>query len=702
MRIEEITARLDKVTKRGGSITALCPNHADTKQSLSIKEANGKILLKCFAGCDVQNIVSALGIELKDLFSESQKAVTNNFQPKKIVAVYSYTDERGELLYENVRFEPKDFRQRQFDAHGKEIWNLKDVRRVPYRLPELIENVRKAAEIWLCEGEKDADNLRKLGFAVSSFKNWKPEFNEFVKNSDVVLFVDHDKAGIKQANDAAKILSGNVASVKTVDLFSNEPLPGKHGADVSDFINLCVRDEDLGAEEISERLCIYAENAAIWQQETETTAETSEIDETPIVVKPFPIPNEKCFHGLVGQYVRFIEPYTEADAIALLIQFLTYFGNIIGRSAFFQVEGNRHFTNLFCVLVGDTASGRKGTSFGRVKEVFHDIDQHHEKECLVSGLASGEGLLYHVRDAQYVQKQNKETGEIEEILADGGVADKRLLIVEGEFAQVLRVQGRDGNTLSTFIRNLWDTGTARSLTKNSPLKTTGAHVSIVGHITKTELLTCLSEVESANGYANRFLWNCVRRSKFLPLGAEIDYKDLLCFNAEISRRIEFAQSVEQIHFSDDAKKLWISNYEHLETSRFGFVAKVTQRASPYVLRLSCIFAVIDAQTEIKLEHLEAALAVWQFCEDSAKYIFGDRIGNKNADALLDALREAENGLTRTEIYTDVFQKNLNAREIKKALQILVEAGLIESRNEQTENSKKPSEKWFVKTYAQRI
>lgn len=705
MKINEFLSKLQNVRKIKNDWLALCPSHNDTKQSLSIKEVDGKILLKCFTGCDVENIVAVLGIKLKDLFSEPIKTMTNNNQQsKKIVAVYPYTDENGEVLYENVRFEPKDFRQRQFDKNGKEIWNLNGTRRVPYQLPELIEGMKDGLEVWLCEGEKDADNLRSLGFTASSFKNWKADFNQFVQGADVVLFVDHDEAGLKQANDAAQILFGNVASLKMVDLFSNEPLPEKHGSDISDFIKLCAENEKLTDDEISERLCVFVDNTETWQAKlaTETNKETTEIDETPIEIKPFPEPHEKCFHGLAGDYVRFIESHTEADKIALLIQFLTYFGNIIGRSAYYRVEGNRHFTNLFCVLVGDTASGRKGTSFGRVREVFDNLDEHHQKECIVGGLASGEGLLYHVRDSCYVTKQNKDTGKLEEILADAGVSDKRLLVVEGEFANVLRVQGREGNTLSAFLRNLWDSGNARSLTKNSPLKTTDAQVSIIGHITKTELLTCLSEVEAANGYANRFLWVCVRRSKFLPHGSEVDYKDLLCINAEISRRIEFAQSVEQMHFSDEAKELWASNYEHLETSRFGFVAKITQRASPYVLRLSCIFAVLDGQSVIGVEHLEAALAVWQFCEDSAKYIFGERIGNKNADALLDALRDAENGLTRTEIYTDVFQKNLNAKEITKALRILLEMNLIESRKEQTENAKKPSEKWFAKSSVKRI
>lgn len=146
------------------------------------------------------------------------------------------------------------------------------------------------------------------------------------------------------------------------------------------------------------------------------------------------MPNEKCFHGLAGEYVRMIEPQTEASSAALLVQFLTYFGNLIGRSAFYQVEADKHFTNLFCVLVGDTASGRKGTSFGRVKEIFKGEDEAHEKNGIVSGLASGEGLLYQIRDAVWEEKTDKKTKQIETTCTDNGVSDKRLLIVT-RFAQ---------------------------------------------------------------------------------------------------------------------------------------------------------------------------------------------------------------------------------------------------------------------------
>jgi hypothetical protein len=103
----------------------------------------------------------------------------------------------------------------------------------------------------------------------------------------------------------------------------------------------------------------------------------------------------------------------------------------------------------------------------------------------------------------------------QEVLADEGVHDKRLMVYAPEFAAVLKVAGRDGNTLSATIRQAWDTGILRIMTKNNPAVATEAHISIVGHITKAELLRHLDATEKANGLANRFLWVCVKRSKLL-------------------------------------------------------------------------------------------------------------------------------------------------------------------------------------------
>jgi hypothetical protein len=150
MQIIDILSKFDNVKKSQNGWNGLCPSHADKQRSLSISEKDGNIGLKCFAGCDIQNIVSEIGLEMKDLFAEK----SNNFQPKtppkKIVATYDYTDENGVLLYQSVRYEPKNFIQRRPDGKGDYIWNLQNTRLVLYRLPEVL-----AAEfVFIVEGEK--------------------------------------------------------------------------------------------------------------------------------------------------------------------------------------------------------------------------------------------------------------------------------------------------------------------------------------------------------------------------------------------------------------------------------------------------------------------------------------------------------------------------------------------------------------------
>lgn len=199
----------------------------------------------------------------------------------------------------------------------------------------------------------------------------------------------------------------------------------------------------------------------------------------------FPKLDDAALHGLAGDIVRKIAPNTESDPVAILVQVLAYFGNVIGRTAHYKVESDRHGGNLFIALVGDTAKARKGTSGSRVREVF----ARAESNCsdwlgrIKSGLSSGEGLINEVRDP--TRKWNSKEKAHEEI--DPGVTDKRLLIVESEFASTLSVMDRPGNTLSPILRNAWDGRTLETLTKNSPLKATNPHVSIIAHITDNEL-----------------------------------------------------------------------------------------------------------------------------------------------------------------------------------------------------------------------
>ena len=232
------------------------------------------------------------------------------------------------------------------------------------------------------------------------------------------------------------------------------------------------------------------------------------------------------YHGLAGDIVRVLEPHTEADPVAILVQFLVGFGSVIGRHAHFVAEADKHFTNLNAVMIGVSSKGRKGTSWGQVRRLFERTDETWTTSCLQSGLSSGEGLIHAVRDPFEKEVKNKKTGEMETVLEDAGVTDKRLLVMESEFASVLRVAGRDGNTLSAILRDAWDKGSLQTMTKNSAARATGAHISLVGHITADELRRELTSTEAGNGFANRFLWVMVRRSKELPEGGSLQEHEL--------------------------------------------------------------------------------------------------------------------------------------------------------------------------------
>jgi hypothetical protein len=407
--------------------------------------------------------------------------------------------------------------------------------------------------------------------------------------------------------------------------------------------------------------------------------------------------HEAALYGLAGDFVRVVLPHSEADQVALLGSFLITFGNIIGRNSYFTVEDRRHHLNLFGVLVGATGAGRKGTAQGRVERVFSGLDEHWEKECVIGGLSSGEGLLYQVRDADSRRKRARASGtnQMEQEATDEGVVDKRLLCVESEFAGVLRVQSRDGNTLSSYLRNLWDTGDVRSLVKNSPIRTTGAYVSILGHITREELRVCLTEVEAANGYVNRFLWLCVRRGKYLARGGNLTDHEINPVKIALRRAIECAQEAGEMRLDDSTWLLWEKVYCRLESGRTGLFGKATQRAAPIVRRLACLYALLDLSRTVRREHLQAALALWRYAEDSARYLFGTHTGDRLADRLLSALQEAkDDGLTRTQL-RDVCGRNESAGRITAALRNLNEMGMVRCERVAESGNCKPTERWFA-------
>ncbi len=394
----------------------------------------------------------------------------------------------------------------------------------------------------------------------------------------------------------------------------------------------------------------------------------------------WPVLRPEALHGLAGQVTRLISPHTEADDAAILFQTLAAFGVAVGRTPHYLVESDRHHANLFLAIVGNTAKGRKGTSWGRVKRLMETVDPTLS-ERLESGLSSGEGLMWAVRDGS----EDHDAAQ-----------DKRLLVVEAELSSPLKVMAREGNTLSATVRNAWDTGTLRSLTKNSPAKATNAHVGIIGHITKTELLRHLDATEFANGFANRFLYVCVRRSKVLPFGGNLDDEALTGLGRELSRVLSTVKSFERVTMSAETRKSWAEIYSELSDAKPGLFGALIARSEAQVLRLALLYALLDTSRTIELPHLEAALACWDYCEASARYLFGESLGDAVADTILGALANSQGGMTRTEI-SALFSRNAKAAQIDRALSSLKDANLAAPVSKPNPAGGRPSEVWRVRS-----
>lgn len=418
---------------------------------------------------------------------------------------------------------------------------------------------------------------------------------------------------------------------------------------------------------------------------------------SPEVTWPKPIA-EPAFYGLAGTVVRAIEPITEADVAGLLVQFLIAFGNAAGRNAHFRVGATTHYPNLFGVLVGRTAKARKGTSWTEIERLFESADVVWAQRCLYpGGLSSGQGLIWAVRDPvekRVKLKKGSHQDEGQTKIVEEGVEDKRLLVIETEFASPLRLMRLEGNILSAVIRRAWDKGNLGNLTKHSSDRATGAHISIIGHITSEELLREFSATEGSSGFGNRLLWICVRRSQLLPLGGRLAEEIFRSLVARLQDALSSARKMGEVRFTKQAEKLWCSVYPRLSREVPGLLGAMTMRAEAQVLRLATIYALLDRSRYVSRKHLRAGLAMWRYCERSAHYIFGDAFGDVVVDTILRQLRREPKGLTRTEI-REIFSRNRSEKEINNALRVLLESRLARYVNEETGG--RPAERWFAVT-----
>jgi Protein of unknown function (DUF3631) len=257
--VERVLGALKSVRQTASGYEAFCPVHGDTKtRHLSIKEGDdGRALLYCHrCRASAEEVAEAIGLNLSDLFERRN----GGKQRRKIAATYDYRGPDGDLLFQAVRYDPKDFSQRQPDANGGWKWNLQGIEPVPYRLPEVLEAIRSGEKIYLVEGEKDADRLVSYGFVATcnpmGAQKWQDSFSETLRGAHVVILPDADIPGRGHAEAVARSLQGKAASVRVLELpglpwGDNSSLPEKHGPDMSDWLDdghTAAELENLGQE----------------------------------------------------------------------------------------------------------------------------------------------------------------------------------------------------------------------------------------------------------------------------------------------------------------------------------------------------------------------------------------------------------------------------------------------------------------------
>jgi hypothetical protein len=413
--------------------------------------------------------------------------------------------------------------------------------------------------------------------------------------------------------------------------------------------------------------------------------EEEEVDPTPAFHQPYPSspPPQRdslwpslapeALHGIAGAVVRTITPHTEADPAAILLQFLAAFGNLVGPAPHCMVESTRHGLNLFVVLVGDSGKGRKGTSWRQICRLFSEVDDPWLTHRVTTARLSASGLIHALRDEE-------------------SPTDRRLLLLSEEFASALHVLGREKSHLSPLLRCAWDGGNLRTMDRHQPLQATGTHISLVGHISQPELVQHLHRTDARNGFVNRCLWTCVGRSRTLPEGSSPGTDELSAIICDLRRSVEWASRAADKPFCRDqsARNLWQSSYETLSESRPGLFGAATSRAEAQVLRLSAIYAALDCSSVIELPHLQAALAVWDYCSGSAALIFHASTGNAVLDRIRRALDETPEGLSRKEIRA-LFHGHVSSDRIDTALEQLSAQGLVSRQN--SSGRGRPATRW---------
>jgi len=397
------------------------------------------------------------------------------------------------------------------------------------------------------------------------------------------------------------------------------------------------------------------------------TSTKSSFAEPPMLADP-------ALHGVAGLALRNLAPHSEADPVAILLQLLAAFGNLAGPGPHSLVGPTRHGLNLFVILVGESSKARKGTSWRQVAALFAEVDSLWTAHRVTTLRPTANSILNAVSDQQ-------------------PATDRRLLLLSEEFGSVLHQLGRETGQLSPLLRCAWDGGDLSAHNGHRPVQATAAHISLIAHLTQSELLRHLSRSESHNGFANRCLWTSVHRSQSLPNGGSLPPQEQSALARELRRALDWihAQPNVVFHRSPQAQEMWNHHYAHLSQGRPDVYGAATSRAEAQVLRLGTIYAALDCSLQVEPCHLQAALAVWDYCRASARLFFDTAPIDPTARRISQALDLSPQGLSRNQIRC-LFNRHVSKERIDLTLEQLAGLGLL-SCDTSSSGHGRPSTVW---------
>lgn len=387
-----------------------------------------------------------------------------------------------------------------------------------------------------------------------------------------------------------------------------------------------------------------------------------------------------CLYGIVGEVARAGSDNTEANPYAIAANFIAYLSCAIGRGPYLSIGNTWHHARLFILHIGRSGRGRKGDAVSLVTRLDRAIRQLNERaapQIHRGGLSSREGLVSLIHDGY---KQGKQTVD--------AIDDKRLWVIESEFANVLQQGRREGNTLSSALRDCWDGVCMKPATKSNRLYASHPHVCLSGAITPSELLGMMNARELTNGFANRFLMIWAERAKVIPFPMATPQQTIDDLAIRVMKILEFVQAERcserdhmRVELTPDAQTIYAQLYcgELNENSAGERVTAVLERRAPMLLRLAMLFALCDLQTHAGANHIHAAMAWIRYSAASVKFVFfsaADEVvlaqANEIAAKIISFLN-VRGKATRREITIDCFNGHQSKIRIDEALDHLLNA-----------------------------